>query len=91
MENKNKYYKIVPNRIDYKGVRFFKFNYDSIKVIQVCLSSGEGRRGKSNTIGIHCIDRLYFFSNYLAMNYAIQCTRKEYKVNFDKIVKLLKE
>lgn len=86
----DKYFKINPTRHEYLGERYFRFDPDSEKVVQVCLTVGEVKKGKSNTFGIYLIGRMTFFSNYYAMNYAIECTKKEYDKHFNKVLFMLK-
>jgi len=86
----DQYYKMDKKRQEWLGVRYFRFNPNCDKVIQVCVGVGETKRGKSNTFGIYLIERLTFFTNYLAMGYAVPCTKKEYDNYFDKVLKLLK-
>lgn len=76
-------------RIEYKGVRFFRLDVQSMDVCQVCLSAGEIRRGRSNNVGITMICRLNFFANYLAMAYAIPCGKKEFDQAFKLCLKLI--
>lgn len=87
---KYNYFKIIPKHIEYKGMRYFKFSYDNEKCLELCLSCGEVKRGRSNTVGIFFIDRATFFANYLAMNYVMPCTKNDFDKNFNKIVSLLK-
>ncbi len=82
------YFKIKKERHDYLGERFFKVDYDSDKVVQVCLSPGDVKKGKSNTLGVYAICKLTFFTNY-AGRYVDKCTAKEYKKQFKKAVNLL--
>lgn len=84
------YYKVRKERNAYLGVRYFKFNYNEDKCVQVCLFTGDVKKGKSNTFGVYLISKLTLFSNYLATNYIEACTKKQYDDAFNKVVKMLK-
>lgn len=86
---KDQYFKIRKERRDYLGERYFKFNYNSEKVVQVCLNPGDVKKGKSNTFGVYIIHRMTLASNYLAPNYIEACSKKEYEKQFKKAIKLL--
>jgi hypothetical protein len=85
------YYQITQSRKEYLGVRYFKVR-QSFKdsVIQVVVNPGQERKGRGNTFGVYLISRMTFFSNYLAMVYAIPCTKKDYDKAFDTVLKYLK-
>lgn len=89
MMNRDQYFKIRKEHIQYKGERYFRFNHHSEKTVQVCLFSGEEKKGKSNTFGTYLIHRLTFLSNYLAINYVEPCSKKEYQIKFNKAIKML--
>lgn len=84
------YYKIKPTKTEYYGNRFFKMVPNEEYITQVCQATGETKKGRGNMVGIYSIGKVTFFSNYLAMQYAIPCTKKEYKKAFDKVLKILK-
>jgi len=84
------YYKVVKERQDYKGVRYFKFDPMAEKVIQITVNQGEQKKGRANLFGIGMISRITFFCNYLTMGYVMECTKKEYETKFTDIVKMLK-
>ena len=88
--NKDQYLKIRPERRDYLGERYFRFNFDNDKVVQVCASTGDTKRGKSNTIGIYAIAKLTFYSNYLSLNYVEVCSKKDFEKKFEEAVNFLK-
>ena len=84
------YYKICSDRIQYKGERYFRFNYNHDTVIQVCVNPGnELKRGRANTICVYVVNKMTLLSNYLSMNYVEICTKKEYEKQFNHVVKLL--
>lgn len=86
---KDEFYKVIDNRTDYKGVRYFRFNLTSEKVVQVTMNHGEAKKGRTNCFGVSLIHRLTFLSNYMAPGYLVKCTKKEYQKNFTKVVKML--
>lgn len=86
----DQYYKIVPNKIQYKGDRYFRYNIDTQKVVQVCMTCGEVKKGKSNTYGIYLIHRITFFSNYLSYRYVEECSKGEFETKFNEVVNYLK-
>lgn len=85
----NQYLKVKADRIEFLGERYFQFNWESEKVVQVCFSIGDIKRGKSHTFGIYLITKMSFVSNYFAMNYVEPCTKAEYKKQFDKVLQML--
>lgn len=76
---KDQYYKVKKKRQEYLGERYFKFNHNAEKVVQVCITCGDVKKGKSNTFGVYVIHKMTLFSNYLAQNYIEPCSKKEYK------------
>jgi hypothetical protein len=82
------YFRIKKERKEYLGDRYFRMNYDFEKVIQVCFTCGDSKKGKSNTVGIYCINKLTFMSNYF-MYYVEPCTKAQYDKAFDNIIKIL--
>jgi len=83
------YFKIIKDRQDYLGVRFFKVQYGSEFVTQVCVDCGDVKKGKANTFGVYLITSNTFFSNY-AGRYVEKCSAKKYNEMFDRMVKILK-
>ena len=84
------FYKISSERQKYLGVRFFKWNPNTKEVIQVCVAAGDLKRGKGSNFGIYTIGQTTFFSNYLAMGYAIPCAFSAYDEAFKKVLSFLK-
>lgn len=80
---------VKPERQEYLGERYFAFSQDSDSVIQVCVSNGNTKKGKANCSGVYLISRLTLLSNYLVIGYLETITAKEYKKQFDKMVKEL--
>jgi len=87
--DKNQFFKVKQDRLEYLGERYFKFNYTSEKVVQVCITCGDVKKGKSNTFGIYLIHKMTLFSNYLAPCYIEPCTQKEFIKQFNKVVNML--
>jgi len=86
---KDRYYKTRKERHEYIGERYFRVNMDVDKIVQVCITNGDIKKGKSNTFGVYLIHKLTFFSNYAAMNYVEEITQKEYYKQFKKVFKAL--
>ena len=84
------YYKVVKERQDYKGVRYFKFDPMAEKVVQVTVNQGEIKKVRANLFGVGLISRITFLCNYLTLGYLEQCNKAEYEKNFSQIVKYLK-
>ena len=86
------YFKIHPEREDYKGKRFFKQdgNFTTHTVFQVCINEGDVKRGRGNLFGITMINKMTLFGNYIGPGYAIPCTKKEYEKAFAEVLKYLK-
>lgn len=89
MDTVYQYYRIADERQDYKGKRYFKVDVNADKVKQVCVHPGEEQRGRGNTFGVCLIAKASFFSNYLGMNYVVQCKASEYRKAFWMVVKYL--
>jgi hypothetical protein len=89
MKNSDQYYKILKDKSDYKGVRYFRFNHLGDYVYQVVVNPGYDKKGRNSCFGIYFIHRTTFLSNYFTY-YVEPCTKKEYEKNFDKVVKMLK-
>lgn len=86
----DQYYKVKKDKRQYRGERYFKYNPNSEKVTQICVSPGEEKKGKSNTFGIYLIHKNTFLINYLTLGYVEKTNRMKYQHNFDKIVEYLK-
>lgn len=89
MNETTQYFKIRQSRVEYLGERYFKFNNDSEKVVQVCITCGDVKKGKSNTFGVYLISKMTLFSNYMAPQYVEPVSKKEYEKQFKKVVKYL--
>lgn len=83
------YFKVREQRHEYLGERYFKLNMYDEKVVQVCLTVGDIKKGKSNTFGVYLISKLTLVSNYMAQNYIEPCSKKEYEKQFKKVVGML--
>lgn len=84
------YFEINKDRREWLGVRFFKWLPASSEVIQICVAPGDPRRGKSNNFGIYTISQMTFFSNYMAMGYAVPCSERVYQKAFETVLNALK-
>ncbi len=84
------YFKTKKERYDYLGNRYFRVDFDSSKSLQICLSSGDVKKGKANNFGIYLIDKLTLFTNYLAQSYCEPCTKKEFDSKFNTVIKILR-
>lgn len=87
--SKDQFYKVRNEKQEYCGERYFRFNFMAEKAVQVCITCGDIKKGKSNTFGIYLIHKITLFSNYLNMGYLEPITKKEYEKQFQKVVKLL--
>jgi hypothetical protein len=83
------YFKIKKSRQEYKGERYFRVNYDSPKVCQVCINAGEMKRGRTPAPGITMIDAVGFWSNY-ASYYIEPTTKGTFDKKFEIVVRILK-
>lgn len=90
MDEITQYFKVKPEREEYLGKRYFRFNFADEKTIQVCISCGDVKKGKSNTFGVYLITKMTFLSNYFATGYILPCAKEEYEEYFDNTVKMLK-
>ncbi len=84
------YYKTSENRWDYLGLRYFKFNNISDNTVQVCVTTGDVKKGKSNTFGVYLIAKMTFLTNYYMQPYVEKCSKREYEKAFKKVIELLK-
>lgn len=85
------FYVITESRREWLGIRYYKVAQSfSPSVTQVVVNPGQERKGRGHTFGIYLISRMTFFSNYLAMQYAIPCTKREYENAFEQVLKHLK-
>lgn len=80
------YYVVKKSKREYKGYRYFYFNSDSEKVIQVTINCGEQKKGRPAMFGVGMIHRLSFLTNYLSMGYVEKCSKKMYDKHFDMVV-----
>ena len=89
--NRDQYFQVRKEKREYLGERYFRFNWDAEKVVQVCLNNGsEFRRGKTNTIGVYLIHKMTLMSNYMAMNYVEPVTKAKFDKKFMEAVRMLK-
>jgi hypothetical protein len=76
------FFEIKKERQEYLGVRFFKWTPLNGEIVQVCFGKGEPKRGRSDNFGVYHISQMTFFSNYLAMGYAVPCTKEKFEKAF---------
>ncbi len=88
--DKTEYFKVRKDRWEIWGERYFRLSWATDKVVQVCITTGDVKKGKSNTFGIYLICKLTLFSNYMAQGYVEKCDKKEFDKKFDQVVKYLK-
>jgi len=83
------YFKINPENIQYKGLRFFRFQNEHQYVVQVCLeTNNETKRGKGHYIGIYKLSRVTFFANYFP-NSIVRSTEQEFNEAINMALDLL--
>lgn len=87
---KYQYFKTKKERFDYLGNRYFRVDYNASVCLQICLSSGDVKKGKANNFGVYLIGKLTFFTNYAAQSYVEPCTKKEFEKKFNLMIKMLK-
>jgi hypothetical protein len=85
------YFKTVEQYHKWKGLRYFRMQPLDYEIIQVVLHAGEEKKGRGHSLGIMTLSKLTLFSNYLAMGYAMPCTKKEYDDAFMKVIGLMLE
>ena len=84
------YFKIVKDRQEYLGNRYFKVDWSSDHIVQVCVHPGEPKRGRASNFGVYLISKQTFLSNYMPLNYVEPCTKGQFEKQFDTVVKLIK-
>ena len=88
-EAKFEFYKVKSDKIDHRGERYFKFKWNSNKVIQVCLEvNGDTKKGKGHYVGIYEISRVTLLSNWFP-NYIESCSEEDFNKAFEKAIQLL--
>ena len=84
------YYKIKPKYQGYKGERYFKVDYNEDLVVQVVVHTGTDRgKGKNSAIGVYTIQRLTFYSNYLAIPLVDKVTKATFEKKASELFKHL--
>ena len=85
------YFAIAKERQEYLGVRFFRWDMIANKVTTVVIGPAPcARRGRSDNFGIYHISTATFFANYLAMKYAVPCSKHLFEKSFKLTVSALK-
>lgn len=73
----------------HKGLRYFKTSDTDHKVLQVCVNSGEIKKGRTNCIGVYLIDRITLIGNYSFFTSGFApCTKREFDQNMKRVLKL---
>lgn len=72
------YFKIKEENQGYKGLRYFRWMPSNPNVLQICVSTGEERKGRNATPGLYYIHSSTFLCNYLGMNYCEPVKKKEF-------------
>lgn len=85
-----KYYKYD----GHKGLRYFKLDGskefpESEKCIQICVSSGEVKKGRMACIGIYITRKTTMNNNYAFLSQMKECTKREFNAAKNKILNLL--
>lgn len=85
------YFKVIKDKNDYLGERYFKINWYTDRCVQVCVKNGSvRRRGKGNQIGVYMIGKLTILSNYLGMNYLEPTTKRQFQNKLDHVIKMIR-
>lgn len=84
------YYRTPYEKWDYVGSRYFKYLPGEDHVVQVVSTSGDAKKGKSNTVGVYLIGRITFVTNYLTYARVELCSKKEYEKAFETVFGYLK-
>lgn len=88
------YYKIKEEKQFHKGDRYFKVKMHATHVTQVCIHSGEVKKGRNNNPGITLVTMQTFLSNYYTVapqiQYTERCSASEFKKAFEQTVNRLK-
>ena len=84
------YLEIVKDRQEYLGERYFRLDFSSDSVLQICAGSGDTqRRGRSNNIGVYLISKQTLAANYMAMSYLNSCTKRKFDNKLKSVIQLL--
>lgn len=84
------YYKITDSNLNYKGERYFRYDCQAEKVVQVTINAGEAKKGRNCTIGIYNIHRTSFAGNYLGTKYVEVCPKELYDQKFEEAVSIMR-
>lgn len=88
----DQFFRVKESKREYFGNRWFRYNSDDDKVIQICIMPGDMvvKSGKHSSIGIYVMGKLSFMSNYYAMGYVDVISKEEYESAFNKIFTILR-
>lgn len=85
------YFRIIKERQDYLGERYFKANFEDDYVVQVMAKKGNtGGKGQKQNIGVYLISKITFVGNYMAVNSITATTKTVYEKMFDEVSKMIK-
>lgn len=83
------YFKVKKDRQHYLGIRYFRVDFNAHSVLQLCIFSGDMKKGKANNFGMYLISKTTFYTNYAACQYVESCKRSEFEEQQKMIVKIL--
>lgn len=91
MDNKilYQYFKVKKERQHYLGIRYFRVDFNAESTLQLCISSGDMKKGKANNFGMYLISKMTFYTNYAACQYVEHCKKSEFEKHRKMIVKIL--
>ncbi len=84
------FYRIKPKEIVYHGVKYFMYDSNKDRMVQITVVPAPKKRGRPNVLGIYTIATIGFRANILAWNRVEECTEAEYRKTFDAVVDRLK-
>jgi hypothetical protein len=87
---RTEYYIIIPEKREQLGIRLFAYNPNSDHVVQVCMSSGNKKKGRTSCIGIYEVHRATFLNNYFNYKQVQECSKKEYEKAMTTVYQALK-
>ena len=85
----DQYFEISPDHVEYKGKRFFRWRKNHSEILHVYMGGGEPGRGRHNMLGVYMISAPTFFSNYLAMNYVVPCSKAKFVKAYKKVLTII--
>ena len=88
---KASYYQVVKPKRWYKGERYFKFIPTKDSVVQILVSAGDKKKGRTACKGVYLISRTTFLCNYNLHKYSCveEITMEQFYAQYDRIQKKL--